>query len=156
MTSSTHDGNLGGLAGADQVCQSQADNAGLPGTYKAWLSDASTSPADRFVHHDGPYVQPGASQIVIATSWIDLTDDTLANPINRFADGTETGSLGYWTNTATDGTIYDTSATCSSWMSNVTGFPGAISGVTEWMDSKWTEGTGGECNQPQHLLCFQQ
>src|SRR5262249_42934796 len=38
VTSTTHDGNLGGLDGADAICASLAANAGLSGTYKAWLS----------------------------------------------------------------------------------------------------------------------
>jgi hypothetical protein len=45
VTSTVHDGNLGGLAGADAICNSLASDAGLPGTYKAWLSDGFNSPS---------------------------------------------------------------------------------------------------------------
>ena len=40
ITSTLHDGNLGGVAGADQICNELASDAGLPGTYMAWLSSS--------------------------------------------------------------------------------------------------------------------
>src|SRR4029077_17175057 len=49
-------GNLGGLTGADPKCQSLATAAVLPGTYKAWLSDDTTSAASRLTHSTNPYV----------------------------------------------------------------------------------------------------
>ena len=42
------DGNIGGLAAADAICQTEAEEAELPGTYKAWLSDSGNSPSTRF------------------------------------------------------------------------------------------------------------
>ncbi|MCB1058064.1 MAG: hypothetical protein KDD11_21405, partial [Acidobacteria bacterium] len=56
VTSVGHDGNFGGLAGADAFCQSLADAVSLGGTFKAWLSDSTTSPADRFAHRSESYV----------------------------------------------------------------------------------------------------
>ena len=47
VTSTVHDGNLGGLVGADAICNSLASAAGLAGTYKAWLSDGSGWPRCR-------------------------------------------------------------------------------------------------------------
>jgi len=44
-TSTLQNGNLGGLAGADQICQEHADAAGLLGSFKAWLSDSRPPPA---------------------------------------------------------------------------------------------------------------
>ncbi len=46
---------MGGLVGADAACQQRAAVAGLTGTYKAWLADATSSPATRLTHHLGPY-----------------------------------------------------------------------------------------------------
>ena len=55
VTSSTFDGNLGGLAGADVKCQGAATTAGLPGTFRAWLSDSTTSASARLTHSALPY-----------------------------------------------------------------------------------------------------
>lgn len=39
--------SLGGLQAADDVCQSEATDAGVPGTFVAWLSTTSTNAIDR-------------------------------------------------------------------------------------------------------------
>jgi hypothetical protein len=49
-------GALGGLIGADQQCAALAGAAGLSGTYRAWLSDDTGSPATRFTPSTVPYV----------------------------------------------------------------------------------------------------
>src|SRR4051812_50129369 len=69
----------GGLANADGICQVAADDAGLGGTYKAWLSDNTASPSTRFTHATQPYVLPNGVQV--AADWADLTDSRLDNPI---------------------------------------------------------------------------
>ena len=47
VTSASSNGNIGGLAGADEKCQMEADGPDsiVPsGTYLAWLSDGTDSP----------------------------------------------------------------------------------------------------------------
>src|SRR5262245_12432676 len=44
---------FGGLAGADAICQATADQAGLPGTYIAWLSTTTTNAVDRLAGSRG-------------------------------------------------------------------------------------------------------
>lgn len=57
-------GDLGGVAGADEKCQSAAATAGLPGTFLAWIaSDIATSPSMRFAGFKGPYVDTLAVQL---------------------------------------------------------------------------------------------
>ena len=79
VSSTTHSGNLGGLSGADTTCQNLANAAGLPGTYRAWLSDNTQSPSTRFATSTGAYAL--VNGVTIAASWTDLTDGTLASPI---------------------------------------------------------------------------
>lgn len=47
VTSTTYDGNLGGLAGADAKCQARANAATLGGTWKAILGDSTITPQQR-------------------------------------------------------------------------------------------------------------
>lgn len=47
VTSEAYDGNLGGLAGADAICQGHADAASLTGTWRALISTSTTSWLDR-------------------------------------------------------------------------------------------------------------
>ncbi|NJN84235.1 MAG: DUF1015 family protein, partial [Caldilineaceae bacterium] len=74
-------GDWAGLSGADALCQARASAAGLPGTYRAWLADSTGSPSTRFNRSTVPYVL--TNNTVVANSWADLTDGSLASPINR-------------------------------------------------------------------------
>ena len=76
-----YDGNLGGLAGADAKCDLLASNAGLTGTFRAWLSDGIDSPDTRFLKAGNPYVLVD-NTTVIASDWTDLTSGSIQAPIN--------------------------------------------------------------------------
>src|SRR5262249_28544146 len=73
--SDSHNGAFGGLAGADTFCQGLATAAGLPGVFKAWLSDSTATAKDRLTHAVGPYVLRHGG--VVANDWADLTSGSL-------------------------------------------------------------------------------
>lgn len=74
-------GSLGGLAGADSICQQHARAAGFTGAYRAWLSDAIHSPATRMFHASLDYkLVTGA---LVAHGWDDLVDGELYSAIDR-------------------------------------------------------------------------
>ena len=54
VTKSSFTGNLGGIAGADSKCTAAATAASLTGTWKAWISDGTTSAKDR-ISDVGPW-----------------------------------------------------------------------------------------------------
>ena len=95
VTGLSSNGELGGLAEADGICQWRATAAGLPGSYKAWLSDGSASPSTRF-RCTAPscsaqgYRLVDAARTLVATNWTDLTDNDLLHGINA----TELGVVG--------------------------------------------------------------
>jgi hypothetical protein len=154
VTSTAQQGNLGGLGGADAICQNLATVAGLPGTYLAWLSDATQSPATRF-----PTQSTGTYQLVngttIANSWTDLTDGALAAPINVTEAGLPQGGLPVYTSTKTNGTVKDPTQVCNGWTSNSNTF-GAGTGDPDQTHASWTELGGVICTAPLGLYCFQQ
>ena len=104
VSSQKFNGNLGGIAGADQKCQDLADAAGLPGTYFAWLadSDPANAPASRFTQAPNAYLRPGigsAAPQVVADDWADLTDGSLDLAINVTENGAQFGGfLDVWSN----------------------------------------------------------
>jgi len=79
LSSTQYGGNLGGLAGADAKCQGLAEASGLSGSFKAWLTDSTTSANARLIHHTGSYVRTDGA--VIAINWFDLTDGWIKEPI---------------------------------------------------------------------------
>jgi hypothetical protein len=157
VTSTTSTGSLGGLAGADAKCQTRAVAAGLPGTYMAWLSDASVHPASRFTQSTGPYqLVTGAT---VATSWSDLTDGTLAAAINVNELGTTVGApYEVWTNTKPDGTPVTDNyvAHCDSWTDATAPPPQGRYGLTQATTNAFTAAAIGDCNSARRLYCFQQ
>lgn len=54
VTSDFYTGNLGGLEGADALCNKAAQNAQLGGKWTAWLADSTHSALTR-IHGDGPW-----------------------------------------------------------------------------------------------------
>lgn len=82
VTSKTYTAALGGLAGADSICQALADAAKLGGVYRAWLSGPTAAPVNRFLQacrDGGPFVLVDGT--VIAKDWAGLTSGTLAKGI---------------------------------------------------------------------------
>ena len=108
LSSGQPDGNLGGVAGADAYCQSLAQGAGLPGTFMAWLSGSTyaSSPAGRFVRsNDLPYVR--IDGVVVAQDWTDLTDGSIACPIDRDETGQQVFASGSNVATVLSNTLVD-------------------------------------------------
>jgi hypothetical protein len=57
VTSTRQTAALGGIAGADAICATQAADANLEGEFEAWLSTISSSVVARLSHDGGPFVQ---------------------------------------------------------------------------------------------------
>jgi hypothetical protein len=156
---------LSGLVGADAKCNELAQAAGLPGTYKAWLSDSSESPSTRFVKNPGPYVLVDGTQI--AANWTDLTTEKpngtyLAVPIDKSQIGTHMNAEGHWAWTYTlpngnpGGAIGDFH--CLNWTTNEGDSEAkhGSEGFNQNTNSNWTSDGAIACDQVDHLFCFQQ
>lgn len=170
LTSAGFDGNLGGLTGADQKCQTAASTAGLAGTYKAWLSDSITSAKDRLSHSAVPYVRTDG--VVVANNWNDLTDGTLKEQVvcdeNRQCQFVDIDK--YWIPVWTDSTVAGNrdcncfdgldptpylTTSCSNWTANSTAYSGSVgnSADSNW---GWTSFDWSKCNLLRSLICLEQ
>ncbi len=160
VTSTTYDGDLDGLAGADAKCQAQADAAGLSGTFKAWLSDATGSPSTRFTRSVGaPYVLVDGT--VIADNYAALTNSPLQHPIDKTEAGGAPpvepifGRSVVWSGTNENGTLKWQEHTCSSWTSAASTDVATLGETTKSTDWSFAYG-GGPCDRMQALYCFEQ
>lgn len=154
VTSTTRTGNLGGVSGADTFCQSAG--SGLGGTYKAWLGESNPNdPQSDFTESATPYILVNGT--IIANDWADLTDGTLAAPINIDETGT-TRSGEVWSNVNTDGTTINTDD-CNNWSSATNLYSGNW-GNSYSTNSNWTNAfnDGVACGFPtaRRLYCFEQ
>ena len=146
--------NLDGLALADAHCQALAAKAGLPGSYKAWLSDATQGPSSRFglpPSYPGRFVLPSGA--TLATGWQDLTDGVLDTPLSVDELGNNVSSSTVWTNTLPSGTPASPDH-CMNWSSSDGTFKGRI-GLTQFADAAWTHFDLTQCANSARLYCFQ-
>ena len=135
---SGHGANLGGLAGADRICQTLASSAGSSKTWHAYLSTqgaGAVNARDRI--GSGPWYNAKGEKI--ATALADLHGDTaelarLGNNLVKMSGLTEKGNMingrgdtpnvhDMLTGSQTDGRAYTDSAdhTCNNWTSETTG-----------------------------------
>jgi len=171
VTSETYDGDLGGIPGADAICQALACSAGLVGIYKAWLSDGLSNPANDFVKNFGPGYRL-VDGTIIANNFADLTDGFQENPIKKDENGdTISSNFNVWTNTNANGTTVSNDRGCESWSSPGGGSVGQVGDSSSTLgvgsfpnqtDSSWTLKPGGlgvgqlTCDNFARLYCFQQ
>ena len=162
VTSETYQGNLGGALGADEKCQLLADNAGLDGAFKAWISQSeSSSPAQSWEQHMPfrPYYLVDDTKI--ADDWNHLTntnavDNELHHVINKDENGqlVETAPLRVWTNTNWDGNRVSTD-NCNGWTKSGKDWTSKY-GSIESTSHNWSWAGGMRCNWLGRLYCIQQ
>jgi hypothetical protein len=153
ITNSVFAASFGSAQAADSNCQAAAANAGLTGTYRAWLSDSNSSPSTRFARASGPYVR--VDGVEVAANWADLTDGALLNPILINEFGLPVAGLAYvWTATDISGALVGTTP-CENWTSSNLG-EGSVLGSANMTNSSWTAGPGGACQGVLSLYCFEQ
>ena len=152
VTSKTYSLGFGGVVGADKQCATLATAAGLSGTFKAWISDSTTSPATSFAQSSAPYKQVDGT--VIANDWADLVDGALAIGIKVDENGTTGIKDVIATATKTSG--FYTGSACSDWTSVTKG--GFTRGVSTRVDGTWTDDRIDACTKltQVRLYCFEQ
>ena len=162
------DGDFHGLNGlsaprlADSFCQADANDAGLGGTWTAWLSykdGAGTEfhAKDRIA--DSPNGWKRVDGVVVANNMSDLLDGNIDAPINLHANGTaptpNSSKQNPWTGTLEDGTLESrndgscygsVSGSLFSWNSNSTNTDGRI-GWIQGVDEAWTQRTRRICER---------
>lgn len=144
-------GALGGLTGADAVCQAEANSAGYAGSYKAIMCDATTGASTRLTLAY-PIVNAYDGSTVASTSgqfW-----GTQANFIRTKTGGT---SIAVVTGCNNAGATY-TNGTCSSW-TVANGSACAYGTQQSFAPANWLfHGFGSycACNTSLTIYCIQQ
>ena len=152
VTSTIQSANLGGIAGADALCATQADEADLDGNFKAWLSTTSSSVADRLSHEGGPFVRVDGT--IVANDWADLVDGALLAPINLDAmRQPRTGDV--WTGTLPTGESY-LNDDCTTFTSESSTVGQALCGSSTSATTTWTNNQPARCSSTLRLYCIEQ
>jgi hypothetical protein len=155
ITSKRYDGNLGGIKGANEICQNHAEAAGITGQYNAWISISSEqSPAGTFAKSSQPYVLK--NNTLIAENWDDLVNGQLLAAILVDENG---ANLNYtnrvWTSTNSNGEDLG-KENCKAWKSNSARDSGWVGKASSFWGSEWTAEMSISCDETRNLYCFQQ
>lgn len=157
VTSAAFDGNLGGLSGADDKCQAEADGPAsiVPsGIYWAWLSDGFDSPVTGFTRSSHTYMLLDGTKI--AEDFTDLTDGSILHAINIDSTGKPLGLQLFWTGTNPDGTTVQNFVTCNGWTDPLREIHG-VAGSTVQTSTLWSAYSSQmTCGMSLRLACFQQ
>lgn len=141
----------------DELCQSEAEDSGLYGTYRAWVAlDPLSSPAEEFDVAPVPYVRTDGE--VVANSFDAFKLGTLLAPISLTA-GKEEPPLGMaacgsvWTAIRANGE--PARENCGYFFSDDPDEL-AVAGNFTAIDANWTETCPVPCEFELRLYCFQQ
>ncbi len=164
LTSTTQPGDLGGLEGADAICQGLADSAGIGDArrYRAWLASGDGAPDTLFIRSASPYLRRDGA--TVADDYTDLTTcdaaspfACLQNPINVTEENVAlVGFRPVWTNVLPSGSIHGVFSqdSCFYWTADLLF---ARVGNAGHRTAGWTAaGAGFECAVAAHLYCFEQ
>lgn len=169
VTSGNYTGNLGGLGGADQICNQLAYNAGHCGVWRVWLSSDSFDASSRIRDIEYYLVDSsvsGEDAYQICSDLTDLTDGEIMHSILRQEDGIDKpqpppgdppeGFGSVWTGTEADGTRSGTVPNdfCGNWASNTDSISAGI-GTYYNYSSDWTEASLQTCDKSYPLYCFE-
>jgi hypothetical protein len=154
VTTGDFTGNLGGIDGANALCNVEARANGLLGTYVAWLKAANGDrPADR--------VADASFMLVDTVVVFPAKPGNPTMPISKTADGgIVDASARAWTGVQ----MFGPSDLCGNgvggdptmtWRSASNGLS-AATGNPHTAGANWQLGGSASCNQRRHLYCFQQ
>lgn len=149
VSSETPTGNLGGVAGADALCNKLAQAAGLQGTFVAWVSTAQVDAIDR-ITSAGPWQRVDGQ--VVAQTKAQLATGQLTTPLRLDEKGKQppVDEDRVWTATSGNGT-YVGGSDCGGW----TGSGNGRVGEAEHSGSNWTSLVDEACTEVNRVYCFQ-
>lgn len=154
-TSTVHQGDFGGLAQGDAICQSLADAEGLGRTFKAILSDSSTDAKDRFAS-DSRAIFLVDLTTRIATGVSDLFDGAIENPVNVTEDGGSVPTIeAAWTGTFSSG-LKSSTQLCLDWTSASATDDGGAIGAPRETDTSFLYIGARFCDSEEHLYCLEE
>lgn len=143
------------IGGADAECEARADNAGLEGTFKAWISGTPSTFGNariRNTHSPFPYVR--VDGVMVAVNWDDLVDGQLLAPINITEHGVPvTSSFQAWTGTLPDGA--EAELRCGDFINGHVGTSGIVGDVNS-TGTAWSNIGSARCNTSHRLYCLEQ
>jgi hypothetical protein len=152
ITHARFSGALGGLAAADAQCQTSAKASGLPGVFRAWISDDATDAYDRVTGAGPWYTTHDQLAFSTKTSLRHAPASELLDEAGGYTDGAAPTRA--WSGSDSAGVA--TGDNCDGW-TNATADATATTGSALRSDANWGGGDDAlHCDDKAQLLCFQE
>ena len=154
VTSQKFDGNLGGLSGADEICQNLARKSDLEHittrTFQAVLSDSTGSAEDRLLLSK-PIIN--SREKIVATNpyvfWNGSIDKEISSTEAGFAFSDDDAPLA-WTGGGRN--LMGGASHCSDWSTPDPSVKGTVGDTTSL--SSWQIETSSSCSIPYRIICI--
>jgi hypothetical protein len=147
----------GGIAAADAVCQNDAQNNGLPGTYRAFLATSTASAISRFDVSGAPWVRVDGIPIANVASDLGRRNGRFVAALQVTASGSILGNNDGWTGSADPSARGTLGTTCNDWQSSASTANGT-SGTMQYSSFSKALGSGPQASCATtytHLYCLQ-
>lgn len=144
-TSNAYNGNLGGIAGADTTCQSEAVALGYAGTYIAALSTSTQSVLSRLT----PVIT--SAGVKNSKGYI-MSLDLAGLFLSYLPASVESVQINSWTGATNSGGIGG--GHCADWTSSSSGASGVTGTGATYGSGFWTGGGLITCDQSRRLYCI--
>jgi hypothetical protein len=135
---------------ADAQCDAEAAYAGLPGSYRAWLSTTMVDARDRLTGARG-WIRPDG--LPFADTVTDLVQGRILAPLDVDPFGNRPTWTAVMTGTTSAG-IVQAGATCHDWTDGPTAGTKAGEGQTWTTGAFWSSSTFDPCGHSSVLYCF--
>jgi hypothetical protein len=153
VSSEQYGANLGGIRGADGICQGLAISAGLSGSFLSVLSDSSSDVSTRFTINAPIHNTRG--EVVVANS-VNLWGGALDHAI-RYDENGNLASTHAWSGSSRYGIRRPSGSSleyCDNWTNQSTGNTVSV-GATTATDSSWIESTSYlGCSVARSVYCI--
>jgi hypothetical protein len=151
VTSTSHSGALGGVVGADALCQKAAQSKSLTGTFRAWISDGATDARSR-ITASGPWYTVHEDHLAFFAS--DLEGAPKADLLTESSNRPQSlGKDGVWTDSDAQGKR--SGKDCAGWTSDKVDATGATGSALAY-DDAWGGGhESPSCDTLAPLVCFE-
>jgi hypothetical protein len=149
----------GGIAAADKACGMEAKDAGLAGTFLAFMATSTASALSRFETDGLPWKRRDGVFVTLQPT--DLVNNAPFAPIDAAVDGKLYVSARVWTGAGNPNTPGTSASTCNDWMPTGSGNT-AIAGddqtsaIPDWFNFGNRPIACGDTITTTHLMCLQQ
>lgn len=153
-SSEIYNGDLGGLIGADEKCNSLATAAGLAGQFKAWLSTDAVAAPERFTETAKPYKNIVGETVADNLAALSSHSLTVAPGTDESGTRKELPASGAWTGTTVEMSL---GVACENWTSSNPADQGTV-GNSIFPNLFWTQNLidpTATCDAEQALYCLE-